>query len=67
VITVVKVLLLTLILAASTVLAQKDETPKAILFADFGKIGVKEIEKKLRSYETRSRSVRDETLRSTCG
>jgi len=46
VITVVKVLLLTLILAASTVLAQKDETPKAILFADFGKIGVKEIRKK---------------------
>ena len=39
-------LLLTLILAASTVLAQKDEAPKAIVFDDFGKTSAKEVRRK---------------------
>jgi hypothetical protein len=38
--------LLTLILAASTVLAQKNETPKAVVVDDFGKTSAKEIRKK---------------------
>ena len=45
-ITVLRFLFLTLIFCAPTALAQKDEEPKAKLFADFGKIGVKEIGKK---------------------
>jgi len=61
VITLIRVLLLTLILAASHVLAQKDETPKAALFADFGKISAKEIGKKTRKLrdEIAKRALQD--------
>ena len=43
---VVGVLLLTFFLATSTVLAQKDEAPKAVVFDDFGKTSAKEVRKK---------------------